>query len=75
MCLRNRIIAILLFPVLTFLFIIGWILYVVEKQQTSAKKMSQRKPNGATRNAKSIEEDDVEMGLIEDLTEEQLISE
>ncbi len=72
---RNRIIAILLFPVLTFLFIIGWILYVVGKQQTSAKKMSQRKPNAATQNAKSIEEDDVEMGLIEDLTEEQLISE
>jgi nitrogen fixation-related uncharacterized protein len=56
----------LLLPVALFLFLIGWSLYWAGKQ-TNAERLHRRRQN--------VSKEDVETGLIEELTEEQLTAE
>ena len=72
---RNRIITILLFPVIAFLFMIGWILYWVGKQKINTKEEPQRNSNSVVKDAEETEEDSIEVGLMEELNEEQLTAE
>jgi flagellar basal body-associated protein FliL len=72
--LRNRIITILLLPIVIFVFIIGWALYWIGKQQTSTNRETPRKPNTA-KDADTKEQDYVEIGVIEELMEKQLKAE
>jgi nitrogen fixation-related uncharacterized protein len=71
--LRNRIITILLLPIIVFVFIIGWALYWVGKKQTDSNREPPR-PN-IVKDADTGGQDDVEIGVIEDLMEKQLKAE
>jgi predicted negative regulator of RcsB-dependent stress response len=73
-CLRNRALIILLLPVLVFVFAVGWVLYWAGKRQTNEQETAQ-KPSGVSKNADSSEQEFVEIGLIEDLMEEELKTE
>ena len=67
MGLRRRALTILLLPIVVLVFMVGWVFYYMGKQQDRGIE-AQRKssvPQGTGIN----EEDYVEIGLIEDLTE------
>jgi hypothetical protein len=72
---RNRIITILLFPVIAFIFMIGWILYWIGKHQPNTKEEPQKSLNRIAKDAEETEEDTIEVGLIEELDEEQVTAE
>ena len=72
---RNRIVTILFFPIFIILFTVGWALYSTGKKQTPNKKTPQRELNVAVKDAEEAEEDSMEVGLIENLNEEQLVIE
>lgn len=61
---KKRVVNLSFFPVLAFIFIIGWVLYVtgkLEPRQVSSKNVKAAK-----------KEHDLEIGLIAELTEEKL---
>ena len=72
---RNRIITILLFPVIAFIFMIGWILYWIGKHQTKTKEKPQRNSSSVVKDVEETEEDSIEVGLMEELDEEQVTAE
>ena len=72
---RNRIITILLFPVIAFIFMIGWILYWIGKQKENTKKKPQRNSSSVVKDVEETEEDSIEVGLMEELDEEQVTAE
>ncbi len=63
--------AVLLFPVLAIVFIVGWLLSIVGESQSGTKKSPQRTAPVSMRQD-AVEEDQLEMGLMEELTEEQV---
>jgi flagellar basal body-associated protein FliL len=68
---RSRIITILLLPLIVFVFIIGWAMYWIGKQRSGTNG----KPQNTAKNAETNEEDDVKIGVIEELMEKQLKAE
>ena len=72
---RNRIITILLFPVIAFIFMIGWILYWIGKQKEDTKEKPQRNSSSVVKDVEETEEDSIEVGLMEELDEEQVTAE
>jgi len=54
---------------------IGWILYWVGKQKINTKEEPQRNSNSVVKDAEETEEDSIEVGLMEELNEEQLTAE
>jgi hypothetical protein len=65
---RRRAVAILLFPVLAIIFIVGWIMYALGEPKASTKR-------SPSRNAKAAKkEHDLETGLLAELAEEQEVT-
>jgi Tfp pilus assembly protein PilO len=69
---RNRIITILLLPIIVFVFIIGWALYWVGKQQDSNREPPRV---NTAKDAGTGEQEPIEIGVIEELMEKQLTAE
>lgn len=69
---RNRIITILLLPIIVFVFIIGWALYWVGKQQDSNRESPRV---NTVKDVDTGEQEPVEIGVIEELMEKQLTAE
>jgi hypothetical protein len=65
-------VAVLLFPVLTLVFMVGWLLSIVGESRSSTKRTPQRKTDVHKKHDELVEEDPVEMGLMDQLTEEQV---
>jgi hypothetical protein len=76
MCLRKRrrIAAILLFPVIAIFFMVGWVLSVFGETRANNKTPPKRK-NDAPKKTDLPQPNDLEMGLIGELEEEQLTAE
>jgi hypothetical protein len=76
MCLRKRrrIVAILLFPVITVFFMTGWVLSVIGETRANNKKPPKRK-NAAPKKTDLPQPNDLEIGLIGELEEEHLAAE
>ncbi len=73
--LRIRGLRILLFPIAVPLILLGWALYVVGDKQTYCKLEAKRKTKERNLIKKSItNEEQVEMGLIDDMLEEKMAS-
>jgi hypothetical protein len=73
--LRIRGLRILLFPIAVPLTLLGWALYVVGDKQAYSKLETKRKTKERDPNKKSItNEEQVEMGLIDKILEEQMAS-
>ncbi len=73
--LRIRGLRILLFPIAVPLILLGWALYVVGDKQTYSKLEAKRKTKERNLIKKSItNEEQVEMGLIDDMLEEKMAS-
>jgi hypothetical protein len=65
---RRRAAAILLFPILAIIFIVGWIMYATGDPKANTKK-------NPIRNAKAAKkEHDLEIGLVAELAEEQEVT-
>jgi hypothetical protein len=62
--LRRRLLGLLLLPVLSLIFIIGWLMYFI-----GSEKANTRKPQ------RTLKRDLVKFGLIEELTEEDIAKE
>ncbi|MCW4046547.1 MAG: hypothetical protein NWE99_03170 [Candidatus Bathyarchaeota archaeon] len=69
---RKRIVTILLLPIIVFVFIVGWALYWVGKQQDSNREPSRV---NTAKDADTDEQEPVEIGVIEELMEKQLKAE
>ena len=54
---------------------IGWILYWIGKHQPNTKEEPQKHLNSIAKDAEETEEDTIEVGLIEELDEEQVTAE
>lgn len=54
---RRRLVVILTFPIIVFIFLLGWILYFVGGKHKSREEKTTKK---------STSEEDIEMGLIEE---------
>ena len=65
---KRQIVVFLLFPVIAFVFIAGWILYVLGKPRAT-KQMPQKVKPDAKKEADAAEESDVEMGLLAEVEE------
>lgn len=71
--LRIRGLRILLFPVIAPLILLGWVLYVVGDRQAYSQLATKRKTKTLDPDEKSTaNEAKVEMGLIDEISEEQL---
>jgi flagellar basal body-associated protein FliL len=68
---RSRIITILLLPIIIFVFVIGWAMYRIGKQHSDTSN----KPQNTAKDTDTNEEDEVEIGVIEELMEKQLKTE
>ena len=68
---RSRIITILLLPIIIFVFVIGWAMYRIGKQRSDTNSKTQNTAKDTDTN----EEDEVEIGVIEELMEKQLKTE
>jgi hypothetical protein len=73
MCLRKRrrITTILLFPVIAVFFMVGYVLSAFGEPRTKNKKAPKRKTD-APKKAELAEENDLEMGLMKELEQEQI---
>ncbi len=70
--LLKRVLVVVLLPVLVFFFAVGWVLYCAGKHRANANAMPP-KPTGNVKGEQKLAEDDnVEVGLIEELMENQL---
>jgi hypothetical protein len=71
--LRRRVLTFLLLPIVVFVFMIGWVFYWMGKQQNrSSVKTFESRPG--VEDAKSSEEELVEVGLIEEIMEKEVES-
>jgi hypothetical protein len=71
--LRIRGLRILLFPVVAPLFLLGWVLYVIgERQACSGAVTERRNDNYCLAEKSNVTEDNVEMGLIDEIMEDKL---
>jgi hypothetical protein len=75
MCLRKRrrSIAILLFPAIAIFFIVGWVLSIFGETRPNKKKPFKR--NAAPKKMDLPQVNDLKMGVIGELEEEQLAAE
>jgi hypothetical protein len=69
---RRRIVLILLFPVVIFLFVVGWVLCSIGGKETSNKVSIESETDIIEREKDSTVNSDTEMGLIEEKAEDQL---
>jgi hypothetical protein len=69
---RRRIVLILLFPVVIFLFVVGWALCSIGDRETSNKIDTEKETNINEKEKGSAVNSDTEMGLIEEIAEDQL---
>jgi hypothetical protein len=67
---RRRILIILLFPVIVPLFFVAWVLYVIGDNRTCNTTAAKRKINDVDLKKESTSNDDIEIGLIEEIVEE-----
>ena len=67
---RRRVLIILFFPVVAFLFFVGWIIYMLGDRRVSNKTASERKKDGSLEEELAAD-DGVELGLIEGTVTEQ----
>jgi hypothetical protein len=71
--LRIRSLRILLFPVVAPIFLLGWILYVIGERQACSKAVTERRnDNYCLVRKPNVTEDNVEMGLIDEIMEDKL---
>jgi hypothetical protein len=69
---RKRLRIILIFPVVAFLFILGWILNVIGDRQKNTTAPKRKTKQNAPEEEPTANVDNLEMGLItEEKTEEQ----
>jgi uncharacterized membrane protein len=69
MGLRRRALTVLLLPIVVFIFMVGWVLFWMGKQQNRGSVEELRRKRSASEGADTTEEGYVEVGLIEDLME------
>ena len=67
---QRRLVVILTFPLIIIFFLIGWVLYCIGGKQPSLKKETERKSNAVKNKAESFSEEEIEIGLIEEVREE-----
>jgi hypothetical protein len=67
---RRRVLIILFFPVVAFLFFVGWIIYMLGDRRVSNKMASERKKDGSLEE-ELADDDGVELGLMEKTVKEQ----
>jgi hypothetical protein len=71
--LKLRKLRILLFPVVAPLILLGWCLYVIGDSQATSKAMVQRKKRNHPPKKSPDNEDEVEMGLMEQLMNKEIL--
>lgn len=67
---RRRLVIFLTFPIIVSLFLIGWVLYCIGSRQESLKKGAERKSNAVEKKAELIADEEIEVGLTEEVGEE-----
>ena len=70
---RNRAVAVLLMPILALVFMIGWVMACSGEKKGTRKTAFQKKLT-LVQNADSKNGKPLEMGLLEELTEKDIIS-
>jgi len=63
---RKRLVAILAFPVITGIFLIGWVLYCVGCKQESPDKTNAKKSATLEKQAELPADEGIEMELVEE---------
>jgi hypothetical protein len=69
---RRNIKIILLFPVIVFLFVVGWVLYIIGDRQIANKAVPKKANDSDPEEELIAEGSDFEAGLIEECIEEHL---
>jgi len=69
---RKNIKIILFFPVIVFLFVVGWGLYIIGDRQISNEKVSKKAKDSKPDEELTAKGNDFEIGLIEECIEEHL---
>lgn len=70
--LLKRVLVVVLLPVLVFFFAAGWVLYCAGKHRANANAIPPKRTGNAKEEQKLAEDDNVEVGLIEELMESHL---
>jgi hypothetical protein len=68
---RRRVITILAFPILAYIFLIGWALYCTGSKKASLPQKTAKKSTITEKQAESTADEGIQMGLIE---EEEIIN-
>ncbi len=63
---KKRLIAILAFPVITGIFLIGWVMYCFGSKKGSPSKINAKGSTSIERQAGLPADEEIEMGLIEE---------
>jgi hypothetical protein len=63
---RRRVIIILAFPILAFIFLIGWALYCTGSKKANLPQKTAKKSTIAEKQAESTGDEGIQMGLIEE---------
>ena len=71
---RQKAVAVLFFPVLSIIFLVGWLLTMCGDSKKNRNKESLRAAT-KLKEKSSIEENQIEMGLMEQFNEEQITAE
>ena len=69
--LRRRLVGLLLLPILTLIFIIGWSMYFIGDEKEN-NKMRPRTITQNVGNTKTEKQESVEFGLVEEWTKENI---
>jgi hypothetical protein len=67
---KRRVLGILLLPILAFVFLVGWIMYVLGR--TRARQKPQKNESATNRDAVEARENELETGLMAQTEEEPL---
>jgi len=69
---RKRILRILFLPVVVLIFLIGWVLYFIGDRPETNKESEGRLEDGVQEVEPIADNDNIEVGLIEEALEKQL---
>jgi len=63
---RRRYVIILAFPIIAFIFLIGWVLYYIRSNQKSATKEPEKKSTAVEKQTELASDEGIEMELIDE---------
>ena len=67
---QRRLVIILTFPLIVSFFLIGWVLYCIGGKGSNRKNVNELKSNVSEKKAELTNDEDIEIGLVEEVREE-----